>query len=489
MKKIILCGIALVAGLMSCTEDYTNWGTPQSNTPNEPQTFVLMVQPTASSIDFATYTEETIQLFTTNVGEGQAEGYTVTITGENVDGIQIIQADADGRVATSTLEDAVIGLYGKAPTPRTLIMSVEALVKNIKTSEGVISAQVEASPYKMTATLDAPYIDENGYYLVGNVDGWSLKRVEAYHMTNNGGNVYDNPEFTVELEPVDGITTYEIKMIPAADFNDDGTVKEWGRALSALPGVDVPAYSGKFSDKNAGGNIKFDAVNGAKKYIVKINAMETTYDIKAITYGPYIYEAGNDNNWGAEEMPLYGPNNDGIYTGCFEVRQADWGIGYKFLTATGDDRWNYPNYGAGTCVEGEDGKWSGTLAQSNDNLWATAGFYIATVNLANFTYELIPIKSVYVVGSAVNNDWDTGVKMDYNATERCWQCETTLGDGVIKFKGNGTWNTFDGNWGGTMDNIINGSNDNIPVNVTGKVLIKFYPRCDTKSYCTITPAN
>ena len=40
-----------------------------------------------------------------------------------------------------------------------------------------------------------------------------------------------------------------------------------------------------------------------------------------------------------------------------------------------------------------------------------------------------------------------------------------------------------------MDDIINGSNDNIPVDVTGKVLIKFFPRCDTKSYCKIIPAN
>ena len=35
MKKSILCGIALVAGLWSCTEDYTNWADPQQNAANE----------------------------------------------------------------------------------------------------------------------------------------------------------------------------------------------------------------------------------------------------------------------------------------------------------------------------------------------------------------------------------------------------------------------------------------------------------------------
>ena len=466
---------------MSCTEDYTNWGTPQSNTPNEPQTFVLMVQPTASSIDFATYTEETIQLFTTNVGEGQAEGYTVTITGENVDGIQIIQADADGRVATSTLEDAVIGLYGKAPTPRTLIMSVEALVKDIKTSEGVISAQVEASPYKMTATLDAPYIDENGYYLVGNVDGWSCKRVEAYHMTNNGGNVYDNPEFTVELEPVDGITTYEIKMIPAADFNDDGTVKEWGRALSALPGVDVPAYSGKFSDKNAGGNIKFDAVNGAKKYIVKINAMETTYDVKAITYDPFIYFIGATDGWDNENLNrqrLALTDESGIYTGYLYCADPNgWGNEFKFQKVLKD--WGSEiNSGMMT------GGITGDFADGSGNFKATAGegIYYVTLNMATNSLNGVRITNMNLVGDF--NGWnqaDDAQQMTWDAANYCF---VITGAGVTangwKFTANNAWGI---NLGGDISDL---SQDGSNLSAVGTT-IKLYPTRKTsdKIYCTV----
>ena len=92
-------------------------------------------------------------------------------------------------------------------------------------------------------------------------------------------------------------------------------------------------------------------------------------------------------------------------------------------------------------------------------------------------------------GTATIKNWDTGVEMTYNLEKRCWETTTTLGEGVIKFKGNGTWDNQDGNWGGTLDNIINGSNDNIPIRVTGKVHIEFYPKCDTKSYATITPAE
>ena len=73
MKKIIFCGIALVAGLLSCTEDYTDWSTPQSNAAKEAaQKLEMAIQPTISSIDFATYKEELVQLFTTNLTAEQA---------------------------------------------------------------------------------------------------------------------------------------------------------------------------------------------------------------------------------------------------------------------------------------------------------------------------------------------------------------------------------------------------------------------------------
>ena len=483
MKKIILCGIALVAGLISCTEDYTNWGTPQSNTPNEPQTFVMMVQPTASSIDFATYTEETIQLFTTNVGEGQTEGYTVTITGENVDGIQIIQADANGRVATSTLEDVVIGLYGKAPTPRTLILSVETIVNNINTAEGVISAKVKASPYSMTAKLDAPYIDENGYYLVGNVDGWTCKRVEAYHMTNNGGDVYDNPEFTVELDPVDGVTTYEIKMIPAADFNDDGTVKEWGRALSALPGVDTPAYSGKFSDKNAGGNIKFDAVNGAKKYIVKINAMETTYDVKAITYNPFIYFIGATEGWDNENLNrqrLALTDESGIYTGYLYCADPNgWGNEFKFQKVLKDwDSQVNPDMMTG----GITGDFT---AAGNGNFKANAGegIYCVTLNMSNMSIHATKINYMGVTGDYCG--WNEGAEMTWNATDYCYELTgVNVNANGWKFRANGP---TDPNWtinlGGDINDLTQDGSNLSAVGTT----IKLYPTRKTsdKIYCTV----
>ena len=488
MKKNILCGIALVAGLWSCTEDYTNWASPQSNAADDPaQKLEMAIQPTISSIDFANYKEETVQLFTTNLTKEQTEGYTVEISGEDINHTPIaIDANNEGRVITEELIDVIANLYGGAPVERSLIIKVSTIATN-STASGDVKVRREADPYKLKAKLDAPYIDPDGYYLVGNIDGWSCTRVDAYHMTNNGGDVYDNPEFTVTIEPVYGVTTYEIKMIPAADFNNDGSVKSWDRALSALPGEDTPAYSGKFSDKNAGGNIKFDAVDGAKKYVVKINALETTYNVEAIIFSPYIYEAGVNNSWGDYQQPLYCADGNGTYTGYFYAQDADWTGGkgaFKFRGAA--DNWDNGNYGLGSF---DEASLTGSLIDDGNsgNIMPAPGFYRADVNLADMTFKLTAINSVYVVGSAVGNDWDTGVAMTFNHDKHCWECDATFTEaGVIKFKGNGTWDSEDGNWGGTMDNIINGSNDNIPVTLSGDVHIEFYPLCDTKSYCTIT---
>ena len=305
MKKIIFCGIALVAGLLSCTEDYTDWSTPQSNAAKDAaQKLELAIQPTISSIDFATYKEEVVQLFTTNLTAEQADAYALAITGEGAANAVIVAADAYGKVETDDLKEAVKTLYGANPIERTLNIAVGTIAKNA-TADGDVKVQRTAGPFTLKAKLDAPYIDAGGYYLVGNIDGWKCSRVDAFHMTNSGGDVYDNPVFTVEIEAVDGVETYEIKAIPAADFKADGSVNTWDRAFSAPSGVDVVSYEGLLSNNNAGGNIKFAAADGATSYQVTINAMTATYTVTPITAGaifdtdPVLYLTGDHYNWGA----------------------------------------------------------------------------------------------------------------------------------------------------------------------------------------------
>ena len=123
-------------------------------------------------------------------------------------------------------------------------------------------------------------------------------------MVNNGGDVYDNPEFSVEIEPVadieNGDGKYNIKIIPVSAFNEDGSIANWGIALSALKGVTEPAYEGNFSYDNSGDNIRFEAKAGTKTYKITVNLMEGTYKVKPQSE-PELYMTGSALGWGASK--------------------------------------------------------------------------------------------------------------------------------------------------------------------------------------------
>lgn len=406
MKKIILCGIALVAGLMSCTEDYNDWASPQSNAAGEQNPpLEMMLQPTVSAIDFSAVTDETIQLFTTNLQEGQVESYNVKIEGADIDKDVTIVADEDGYIKATELKDAVKALYGAAPVERTLIVTVSTQVK-VTTEEGVIIVKREANPIEIKVTLDAPYIDANGYYVVGNIDGWKNIRVDAYHMTNNGGPVYDNPEFTVDIDAVDGIDTYEIKMIPAADFKDDGSVDSWARTLTALPGVTTKDYEGTFSNTNAGDNIKFDATEDAESYTITINAMTCTYTIEANMGGdksifdtdPILYLTGNNYGWGSTWVPLVPIHSNP--TKSWRIIYLHKGEEFKFAPQAG---WG-DDFGMSATIEDKAG-----LEPSGDNniIVGNAGWYLILVDNTEGARKVTFLKpELYLIGNTAEAGWE-----------------------------------------------------------------------------------
>src|SRR3712207_9507754 len=85
-----------------------------------------------------------------------------------------------------------------------------------------------------------------------------------YHMKNGGGDIYDDPVFSVTIEAVPNLGNYEIKFVPASGFDGTGKVVEWKYAITALADGE-PGLSGAIDLRNGGKNIKFDADPKAKK--------------------------------------------------------------------------------------------------------------------------------------------------------------------------------------------------------------------------------
>lgn len=187
--------MAIIAGLVSCNDDYTDWASPQSNSENEAvEKFTLTVQPAVSSIDFATETAESIQLFSTNLQSGQTDAYNVAFSAENVTETVVLTAASDGTVASAELQDVVATIYGKAPVERTLSVKVSADVA-ISTADGTIVAEKEAQPFTLNITLDAPQISEH-YYLIGAPSSWDMADT-SLPFSHSGKNVYDDPVLLV----------------------------------------------------------------------------------------------------------------------------------------------------------------------------------------------------------------------------------------------------------------------------------------------------
>ena len=325
----------------------------------------------------------------------------------------------------------------------------------------------------------------DAYYLIGGPGEWNAASARTMKFSHSAKDVFEDPVFTYTFEGNGGDMWFAIcddESLNGLENND------WSNVFGTKSGDGNSGESGSLARRSAltdDGSFKVDGK--AKFYRVSINMAEMTYEVKALNFQQYIYEAGVNNGWGSTEQPLYCADGNGTYTGFFYAKEDSWTDGKGAFKLRGAaDNWDNGNYGTGTL--NDDGL-TGTLIDDGNsgNIMPAPGFYRADVNLANMTYKLTPIKSVFVVGSALNNDWDNGVEMTYNFDKLCWECDATFTEaGVIKFKGNGTWDTEDGNWGGTADNIINGSNDNIPVSVSGDVHIEFYPLCETKAYCTVT---
>jgi hypothetical protein len=478
MMKKILFGLTLMAAMASCTEDYKDWASPVNN-PQEPTKSVEVSVTSAGSINLAN-AEESIQLFTPSVvvSDEAVSTYTVELYADAEGARKELTADSEGKVLTVDLQDAVVSLCGARPVERSLFMDITCL-----TNVAGQSIQNFSKNVAIKITPEAPFIDPAGYYVVGNIDGWTCTRVDDFHMVNNGGDVYENPEFSVTIAAVAGVDPYEVKFVPSSAFKTDGSIENWGIALSALPDVDEIANKGSFSYNNAGGNIKFAAVEGAKFYTIKANLLEGTYEVTSLSFNPFVYFIGATDGWSNAEQKLALTDDSGIYTGYLYCADPNgWGNEFKFQKVPGD--WGTEiNSGHMT------GGISGDFADGGGNFKATAGegVYYVTLNLNANTLNGIFVNKMGIIGDF--NGWGGDVEMTWNATDYCFEA---TGAGVTangwKFRINADWGI---NLGANdsaepstvLDDLVaNGKN----LGVAGNT-IKLYPTRKTsdKIYCTV----
>ena len=433
MKKLLsMIGIALL--MAGCTDDYKDWADPITNGPEEALNVGISVSPT-SAVDFATYTNETVQLFNASVTgleivDGADEGveamYSAEITNEDGSRSIPLEVNGNGYVSTTELESAVNNLWGRRPVARTIPVNVVGLVDINGTT---ITATGSTT---LTATPNAPII-EDAYYITGTVNGWNNSNTD-YELSNGGADAYENPVFTV-LIPGSVVTgDIEFKVTPKSGLGGD-----WSKCLTASE------TEGSFATDNAGGNLKVAYVEGAKFYRIQFDMMNQTWTSTALKFGEFFYEIGNEGGWGISHA-LYGADGDGKYTGFYYL---DGEFKFKPNADNWDDDLEYVD---GTTING-----TLTSAGGPNCPDPGAGFYKIDLDAASLSYNLTKIESVSLIGGF--NDWSGDVEMTYNTADGCWEVTTDAVSGEFKFRANHDWGI---NWGGDVNALTqDGANLNI----------------------------
>lgn len=452
--------------MVSCTEDYTDWGNPQSNPKEEAVSFGNGSVTPVDVINLADVKTEKVKVASIVAPTSSDAAYTPNYK-INFDG-QSFDIDADGNMAKADLVNYITNKYGKRPKERDIDATLDAWQSNGSTAAKVKMATSEN--FQVKAIPEAPFIDA-AYYLVGDmfttddVNGWTKGVAKAFNHSEK--DVYDDPIFTVSFETTKADQYW--KIIPKKNIDADDL---WA------PGVVGPKVDGDDSMTGAltNGDAKAGKIAKAGKYKLTINMMDYTYTIEEVNYDPFIYFIGSTDGWGSSDQKLALVDDaKGVYTGYVYLADPNnAGFEFKFQRAPGN--WDTA-IGAGTFVSFA----GAAIGVDNGNLGVNAGegVYYMDVNLSEGTITATKVETMGMIGGF--NNWDGDAVMTWNAEEYCFEA-TNVGvtaDGW-KFRVNGEWAI---NLGGSINNLTAGG-DNITV--AGKT-VKLYPTRKTKDniYCTV----
>ena len=463
MIKKILLGMTLLMSMVSCTEDYTDWGTPQTNPQEDAVAFGNGSVAAVDVINLADVATEKVKVASIVAPTSSDAAYTPNYK-INIDG-QSFDIDAEGNMAKADLANYIVDKFGKRPTERDIDATLDAWVSN-----GATAIKMATSgKFQIKAIPEAPVIDE-GYYLVGDmfktddVDGWSKEAAKAFN--HSGNDVYEDPVFTITFETTKDDQYW--KIIPKKNV-DGGDIWAAGVVGPKVDGED--SMTGSLTNVDA----KAGKIAKAGKYKLTINMMDYTYTIEEVKYDPFIYFIGATDGWtNAEQKLALVDANTGTYTGFLYCADPNnWGNQFKFQRVAGS--WdNEINAGAFNTFDG-----AATNENGNIGVNAGEGVYYFDVNLANGTIKATKVETMGIIGGF--NNWGGDAAMTWNAEEYCFEA-TNVGvtaDGW-KFRVNGGW---DINLGGSLNNLTAGG-DNIAV--AGNT-IKLYPTRKTSDniYCTV----
>ena len=436
MIKKILLGMTLLMSMVSCTEDYTDWGNPQSNPEEEAVSFGNGSVTPEGVINLADVTGDKVKVASIVAPTSTKDTYTPSFK-INFDG-QSFDIDADGNMAKADLVNYITGKFGKRPTERDLDATLDAWLSNGSTA----AKMATSAKFQVKAIPEAPFIDA-AYYLVGDLTEWKLDTNLKF--AHSDADVYENPVFTLMFTTTKDDQCW--KIIPQGNV-DKGNIWAVENAPEGVVGIEEDgdkAMSGKLLTTNSKGN-KAGAGKIAKAgmYQMTINMMDYTYTIKQIA--PEYYLVGKLQGWSPENKTclMYAE------TPMVQSYTTQWNEDANLKIWLGSDFGVWDNaYGA---KNDGDNSVEGKIAGSGAIVCPEPGaFYTFKADFSTMTYKWTKLENqnptayehVGLIG--VGGDWDNDVDMT-EVTPHNWFIEKTIPEGSFKIRANHKWDDA-ANWG------------------------------------------
>ena len=429
MKKTLLYSLAVMASLAlaSCAGDYDDWGSPQANEQEASAakgvTFTNGSEAEASAAD----ADGIINLVTINVTDPNTSSYAlkkVKINGDTIPGKLVGNSV---QVSASELEELVCS-QNKSRASVARDLKVETIL-SLNLTSGEALAPMGETTGKFTPA-PTPAIDEQGYYMLGQVNGNEWDATSPVWMNKISDGVY-------QLKVTTTADKNWFKFYAGSKFVSNDWTSINAGALGCKENGSEDAFGFIIYNGDSWGELQTPVIPGAGTWIVTLDMNNLTYTVQK----PILYMAGDANGWKHSDVLK---SEDGVhYTGYMYLNQN----GFKFCT---QKNWNGTNYGGAFFGESED----------NIMMTQEAGFYQVDVDLSAKTYTLTPF-TIGIIGNATPTGWDSDTDMTYNPEERCWELKNvTLSDGEMKFRHKNDWSL---SWGGELDNLTTQNGPNIAV--------------------------
>ncbi len=383
MIKKILLGMTLLMSMVACTEDYTDWGKPQTSSPEEAVAFgdngsISGVQ-AINLADVTTPTVKVANIVAPTGGSGyKASEFQLTLGGAS------LSMNEAGEVSTEELQNVIVTNYGKAPQQREFTAKALAWISN-----GHNSVKIESGSITVQATPKAANI-EQVYYLAGDIfaDGYNKDVVKTHAFDHSDNNVWDDPNFSIEVKTTEANKSFMI--IPASSL-EKSDIRD-GAFGSGSKKETLESNSGKAI-----------TIEKAGKYIITVNMEALTYKVKRV---PSLFLTGSEYNWGKTEsdwkqLIQYNGSKETYWTMIYFSEgeqfkfapQADWGDEF------GDQATIEDNAGAGIVSAG---------GKDHNLKVGKAGWYLLRVTNGNERKLEVCKPEVYLVGDVIAGGWGAG---------------------------------------------------------------------------------